>query len=145
MEFLSISAVGPETSFRRIVSMLSSVASVRLRKFMLEANLREFTDIYNGVVRSALVDGVGRLDRPLSTLAKRIACEGDGRLLFILLTHNALEMAQRLVELNREGDVLVGEKVIGGDHSCLYISAAASLRETPDGQGWTACNVHDFL
>lgn len=90
------------------------------------------------------MDGVSKLDRPLSTLAQRISREVGGRLLFILLTHNALEIAQSLVELNREGDLLVGEKVIGGDHSCLYISAAASL-EALDGQGWTACNIHDFL
>jgi hypothetical protein len=91
------------------------------------------------------VDGVSQLDRPLCALAKRIAREDKGRLLFILLTHSTLELAQQLTELNREGDILAGEKVVGGDHSCVYIPAMTSLRETMDGKGGTACDIYDFL
>lgn len=145
LESLVISIVGPETSFRRIASMTNSITSLRLRKFVLEANLREFPDIYCSAVRSTLVDGVGRLDRPLCALAKRIAREDKGRLLFILLTHDTLELVQQLIELNREGDILVGDKVIAGNHSCVYIPAMTSLRESLDGKGAALCDIYDFL
>ena len=111
---------------------------------MLEVTLREFPEIYCSAVQNALADGVGRLDRPLCTLTKRAACE-EGRLLFILLTHDALEFAQQLTELNKEGDILAGEKVLGGDHSCVYILATTSLREAFNGKAGTACNIDDFL
>ena len=124
--------------------MASSIASSRFRKFVLEVTLREFPEIYCSAVQNALADGVGRLDRPLCTLAKRAACE-EGRLLFILLTHDALEFAQQLTELNKEGDILAGEKVLGGDHSCVYIPATTSLREAFNGKAGTACNIDDFL
>ena len=91
------------------------------------------------------MDGVSRLDRPLCTLAKRIIGEDSGGLLFILLTHNALELAQKLTELNREGDILVGEKVVGGGHSGVYIPAMTPLQEALDGKAGRVCNVDSFL
>lgn len=145
LESLFISVVGPEASFHRIISMCSSVVSPHLRKLTLEATLRDFPDIYCSVVQNALVNGVSRLDRPLCTLAKRIIREDEGGLLFILLSHNALRLAQRLTELNREGDMLVGEKVVGGEHSCVYIPAMTPLQEVLDGKAGRICNVDDFL
>lgn len=145
LEHLFVSVVGPETSFRRIASMLSSIASSRLRKVVLEAALREFPDIYCSVVRNVLMDGVSRLDQPLGELAKRIVLEDKEKLLFILLTHNALELAQQLTELSKEGDILIGEKVVGGDHSCMYIPATTCLRETMAGKAGSICDVRDFL
>lgn len=145
LEFLFISIVGPETSFRRIAQILSSIASPQFHKVALEATLQEFPDIYCSVVRKILVDGVSRLDRPLCALAKRIVREDKGRLLFILLTHGALGLAQQLTQLNGEGDILAGEKIVGGDHSCVYIPATTSLRETLGGKGGTACDIYDFL
>ena len=125
--------------------MLYSVVSPHFHKVVLEATLREFPDIYCSVVREILVDGVSRLDQPLYTLAKRIVREDKEKLLFILLTHNALELAQQLTELNREGNILTGEKVIGGGHSCVYIPAATCLRETLDGKAGSICDIRDFL
>ena len=145
LEFLFISVVGPETSFNRIASILYSVVSPRFRKVVLEAALREFPDIYCSVVRSFLVDGVSQLDQPLCALAKRIVREDREKFLFILLTHNALELAQQLTEFNREGDILTGEKVIGGGHSCVYIPATTCLRETLDGKAGLICDICGFL
>lgn len=145
LEYLSINIVGPETRFYRIASILSSIVSPGFRKFVLDVALREFPDIYCSAIRNVLVDGVSRVDRPLCTLARRIVREDKGELLFILLTHNVLELAQQLTELNREGNILAGEKVIGGGHSCVYIPAETSLREVLDGKGGAACDVNDFL
>ena len=145
MESLFISVVGPEASFGRIASMYDSVVSPRFRKLMLEATLRDFPDIYCDDVRTVLENGVSRLDLPLCTLAKRIIREDQSRLLFILLTHNALELAQKLIELNKEGDILVGEKVVGGEHSCVYIPAMTPLHGALDEKAGRVCNVDDFL
>jgi len=125
--------------------MYSSVVSPHFRRLVLEATLREFPDIYCDATRTILEDGVSRLDRPLCTLAKRIIREDEGELLFILLTHNALELAQNLTELNKDGGILVGEKVIGGEHSCVYIPAMTSLQEALNGKAGRVCDVEDFL
>ena len=125
--------------------MLDSVSSTRFRKVVLEAALREFPDIYCSVVRNILMDGVSQLDEPLCALAKRIVREEKEKLLFILLTHNALELVQQLTQFNREGDILTGEKVLGGGHSCVYIPATTCLRETLDGKAGSICDTHNFL
>lgn len=144
LENLFISVVGPETKFRRISSTLSSITSPYFRKLILESNLREFPHIYCGAVRNVVSDSVSRLDYPLAVLAQN-AVRGRGRLLFILLTHNALELAQKLTGLNKEGDILTGDKIVGGGHSCVYIPASTPLRRAPDGEAGTPCNVYNFL
>ena len=144
MEHLIISVVGPEARFRRITSMLYSIASPSFRKFILESNLREFPHIYSGAVQNAVFDSIGQLDRPLSALAQS-AVQNRDIFLFILLTHNALELVQKLTGLNKEGDILAGAKIVGGGHSCVYIPASTPLGQALDGAAGTPCNIYDFL
>lgn len=124
--------------------MLSSIVSPSFHKFILESNLREFPHIYSGAVHGAVSDSVNRLDRPLSALAQS-AAQNCGRFLFILLTHNALELVQRLSGLNKEGDILAGEKIVGGGHSCIHIPASTPLGQAVDGAAGIPCNIYDFL
>ena len=137
--------VGPEASFQRIASVLSSITSANFRTFILETSLREFPHIYCGVVQNCLADGLIELDRPLQKLATSAIRGGQGRLLFALLAHNASKLVQLLTELNKEGDILVGEKVVGGDCSCLYIPALVPFKQALEERKGVACNLHEFL
>lgn len=103
--------------------MISSITSSHFRKFVLETNLREFPHIYSQAMQDNLTNRISQLDRPLSTLAKNATRCGQGRFLFILLAYNALKLVQRLTELNGEGDIVTGEKIIGGDYACARIPA----------------------
>jgi len=85
-----------------------------------------------------LANNIGQLDRPLYTLAKGVTRSGQGRFLFVLLAHNALKIAQRLTELNGEGDIMTGEKIVGGDHACVYTPALTPLRQAVSN-GRVAC------
>ena len=125
--------------------MLSSITSSNFRKFILETSLREFSHIYCGVVQNCLVDGLVQLDRPLQKLATDAIQGGQGKLLFALLAHNASTLVQPLNELNKQGDILVGEKVVGGDCSCVYIPALVPLKQALEEGKGGPCNLHQFL
>lgn len=125
--------------------MISSITSLRFRKFVLEANLREFPHIHSRAVQDNLTDKIGQLDRPLCTLAKNSTRAGDGKLLFVLLAHNALGLVQRLTELNAEGDIVVGEKIIGGDYACVYIPALVHLRRVIGRETEMSYSICEFL
>ena len=144
LEHLFISVVGPETKFRRISATLSSITSSYFRKLVLESNLRELPHIYCEAIQNATSNSVGRLDRPLAVLAQN-AVRDRGRFLFVLLMHNALEFAQKLIGLNMEGDILAGDKVVGGDHSCVYITASTPLGQALVGTAGTPCDLDEFL
>lgn len=125
--------------------MLSSITSSHFRKFILEASLREFPHLYCGVIQNRIADGLTQLSRPLYNLAVNAIQGGQGRLLFALLAHNASRLVRQLTELNRQGDILVGEKTVGGDCSCLYIPALVPMKQAlEEGMGIT-CNAHEFL
>ena len=128
LESLVVNVVGPEVSFPRVKYILSTITSSHFRKFVLEANLREFPQIYSRTIQDNLADGIGQLDQPLYTLAESATRGGRGRFLSILLAHNALELVQQLTELNGEGDIVAGEKIVGGNYTCTYIPALTSLR-----------------
>lgn len=145
LEYLFIGVVGPEASFRRIATQLSSITSPHFRKFILETNLREFPHLYSGVVQGHLADGLIQLDKPLGILATNVNTGGLGRFLFVLLAYNASNLIQHLTELNRQGDILVGEKVIGGNCSCVYIPALAPINLALEGGTRITCNVYEFL
>jgi hypothetical protein len=144
LEHLFISVVGPETKFRRISSTLSSITSSYFRKLILELNLRELPHIHCEAVKNVASDSVSRLDRPLAVLAQN-AVRDRGRFLFVLVMYNALEFAQKLTGLNKEGDILAGDKVVGGDHSCVYIPASTPLGQALVGTAGTPCDLYDFL
>lgn len=124
--------------------MLSSITSSHFRKFVLESNLQELPDIYCGSVQNIISNSISQLDPPLVALAQK-AVRNRGRLLFILLTHNALELVQKLTGFNEEGDILAGEKVVGSGHSCVYIPASTPLRRSLHGEAGTRCDLYDFL
>ena len=145
LEHLVVSVVGPEASFPRINSMISSIASSHFRKFVFEVNLREFPHIYSQAMQDNLANRIGQLDRPLYTLAKNTARGGHGRFLFILLAHNVLKLVQQLTELSGEGDIVTGEKIVGGDHTCVYIPALTSVRKAVSGETKMTYSIHSFL
>ena len=144
LENFILSVVGPEAKFPRITSTLSSIISPNFRKFVLELNLREFPHIYSAAIQSVVFDSVGKLDGTLSVLAQNAVRNCD-TFLFVLLTHHALELVRKLTSLNEEGDILAGEKVVGGGHSCVYIPASTPLGQTLDGDARIQCDVNDFI
>lgn len=93
---------------------------------------------------NCVFNSISQLDRPLSVLA-RSAVRNYSEFLFVLLTPNALELVQGLTRLNEDGDILVGEKVVGGGHVCVYIPASTPLRKALDGEAGTPCDVYDFI
>ena len=125
--------------------MLSSIASSHFRKFILETSLREFPHLYCGDVQNRLAEGLVKLDRPLRTLATNAIQGGQGRLLFALLAYNASKLIRRLTELNTQGDILVGEKVIGGECSCVYIPALVPLKQALEGGMKMTCDLYEYL
>ena len=144
LENFILSVVGPEAKFPRITSTLSSIISPNFRKFVLELNLREFPHIYSAAIQSVVFDSIGRLDMPLSVLAQN-AVRNRNTFSFILLTHHAWELVQKLTSLNKEGDILAGERVVGGGHSCVYIPASTSFGQTLNGDAGITCDVNDFI
>ena len=145
LEYLVVNVVGPEVPFGRVDAMISSITSSSFRKFVFEVNLREFPHIYSQVMQDSLANRIGQLDRPLHTLAKNAVRSGRGRFSFILLAHNALKLVRQLTKLNGEGDIVTGEKIVGGDYACVYIPAFTSPRKAVSSDTETAYSVHDFL
>jgi len=125
--------------------MISSITSPHFRKFVLEVNLREFPHIYSRVMQNNLASNIGRLDRPLCTLAKNAARGDQGRFLFILLAYNAVKFVQQLTELNGEGDIVTGEKTVGGNYTCVYIPALAPLRQTVGSETEITYSICNFV
>lgn len=145
LEYLFVGVVGPEAPFERISFALSSIASPHFRKFILETSLREFPHLYCVVVQNCLMDGLTQLDRPLRVLANNASKRGQGRLLFALVAHNAPKLIRHLTELNKQGDILVGEKMVGGDCCCVYIPALIPLKRALEEGAGIACNLDEFL
>ena len=144
LENFILSVVGPEAKFPQITSTPSSVIFPNFRKFVLELNLWEFPQVYSIAIQSIVFNSVGKLDGPLSVLAHN-AVRNRGTFMFILFTHHALELVQKLISLSEEGDILAGDKVFGGSHSCVYIPASAPLGQTLNGDAEIPCDVHDFV
>jgi hypothetical protein len=144
LECLIVSVVEPEAQFQRIDSTLSSIVSPYFCKFVFQLDPRRFPHIRAAPMLNDVSNPISRLDRSLSVLAHR-AIRNYTKFLFVLLTPNALELVQGLTMLNLEGDILVGEKAVGGDHVCVYISASTPLRKALDGEAGTPCDVYDFI
>lgn len=92
-----------------------------------------------------LTDRIGRLDRSLRTLAKNFARCSQGRFLFVLLAYNASKLAQKLTGLNGEGDIVIGEKIVGGDCACVHIPALTPLPQAAGDRKEAACNAYKFM
>ena len=144
LEHFILSVVGPGAKFPRITSTLTSIISPNFRKFVVELNLPEFLHFYPTATQNAVFNSVSELDQPLSVLARN-AIRNRSTFLFIFLTRHALELVQKLTGLNQVGDILVGENIVGGGHSCVYIPASTPLRRTLNGDARTPCDALDFI
>ena len=92
-----------------------------------------------------LANRIGQLDQPLRTLAQNVTQRGQGRFLFILLAHNASKLVQQLTELNGEGDIVTGEKIVGGDYVCVHTPALTSHLRAAGSETQLVCSIYNLL
>lgn len=113
LEQICIGGVGPNVSFHRVSSIVSSVASPCFRNLVLKfrtASRRE-----SDAIQIGLTDGVSYLDAPLSHLA-RAALERNRNVSLVLLGREPEFLAQGLVDFHALGYIWAGEEIGEGEY-----------------------------
>lgn len=114
LEQIFVTVVGANTSFLSIASTLSSVASLRFEKFILElrtATARRDPDF----VQVELADRLSQLDLPLSQIAQ-VALEKDRKVSLVILGQDPEFLSLGFTGFQSIGCVWAGEEVDTGNY-----------------------------
>lgn len=124
LQQIMFSFCGPEAPFPAMAAILSTVKSRRFHSFILDVNVRCFTQAYRGSLLDKQMEGIRMFDLPLCRLAARQALEKNHRRASIMiLADNPEPLALGLVRFHRIGNIWAGEKVRGGYYRWSFSEA----------------------